>query len=45
MEILFHIARRRDWDAAQRVGAYRFSTLDRTLAQEELIHLAFAHQV
>ena len=27
MEILFHIARRRDWEAAQRIGAYRISTL------------------
>src|ERR1700722_16524738 len=45
MEILFHIARRRDWEAAQRVGAYRISTLDRTLAQEGFIHLSFANQV
>ena len=45
MEILFHIARRRDWEAAQRVGAYRISTLDRTLAQEGFIHLSFARQV
>src|ERR1700733_5000595 len=45
MEILFHIARRRDWEAAQRVGAYRISTLDRTLEQEGFIHLSFAHQV
>src|ERR1700729_730527 len=45
MEILFHIARRRDWEAAQHVGAYRISTLDRTLAQEGFIHLSFAHQV
>jgi uncharacterized protein (DUF952 family)/uncharacterized glyoxalase superfamily protein PhnB len=41
MEILFHIARRRDWDAAQRVGAYRIRTLD----QEGFIHLSFARQV
>ena len=45
MEILFHIARRRDWEAAQRVGAYRISTLDRTLEQEGFIHLSFARQV
>ena len=45
MEVLFHIARRRDWEAAQRVGAYRISTLDRTLAQEGFIHLSFANQV
>jgi uncharacterized protein (DUF952 family)/uncharacterized glyoxalase superfamily protein PhnB len=45
MEILFHIARRRDWEAAQHVGAYRISTLDRTLEQEGFIHLSFARQV
>ena len=45
METLFHIARRRDWEAAQRVGAYRISTLDRTLEQEGFIHLSFARQV
>jgi uncharacterized protein (DUF952 family)/uncharacterized glyoxalase superfamily protein PhnB len=45
MEILFHIARRRDWEAAQRVGIYRISTLGRTLEQEGFIHLSFARQV
>jgi uncharacterized protein (DUF952 family)/uncharacterized glyoxalase superfamily protein PhnB len=45
VEILFHIAHRRDWEAAQRVGAYRISTLDRTLADEGFIHLSFARQV
>jgi uncharacterized protein (DUF952 family)/uncharacterized glyoxalase superfamily protein PhnB len=45
MEILFHIARRGDWEAAQRVGVYRISTLDRTLEQEGFIHLSFAGQV
>ena len=45
MELLFHIARRRDWEAALRVGAYRISTLDRTLEQEGFIHLSFARQV
>jgi uncharacterized protein (DUF952 family)/uncharacterized glyoxalase superfamily protein PhnB len=45
MEILFHVARQRDWEAARRGGAYRISTLDRTLAQEGFIHLSFAHQV
>ena len=45
MEILFHIARRRDWEAAERVGAYRISTLDRTLEQEGFIHLSFARRV
>jgi uncharacterized protein (DUF952 family)/uncharacterized glyoxalase superfamily protein PhnB len=45
MEILFHIARRRDWEAAQRVGAYRVSTLNLTLEQQGFIHLSFARQV
>jgi uncharacterized protein (DUF952 family)/uncharacterized glyoxalase superfamily protein PhnB len=45
MEILFHIARRHDWEAARDVGAYRISTLDRTLEQEGFIHLSFARQV
>jgi uncharacterized protein (DUF952 family)/uncharacterized glyoxalase superfamily protein PhnB len=45
MEILFHIARRRDWEAAQRVGAYRISTLDRSLEQQGFIHLSYADQV
>jgi uncharacterized protein (DUF952 family)/uncharacterized glyoxalase superfamily protein PhnB len=45
MEILFHIARRRDWEAAQRIGAYRISTLNLTLEQQGFIHLSFARQV
>jgi uncharacterized protein (DUF952 family) len=44
MEILFHLARRRDWEAAQRVGAYRVSTLNLTLKQQGFIHLSFARQ-
>ena len=34
-----------DWEAAQREGAYRFSTIDRRLEDEGFIHLSFAHQV
>jgi uncharacterized protein (DUF952 family)/uncharacterized glyoxalase superfamily protein PhnB len=45
MEILFHLARRRDWEAAQRVGVYRVSTLNLTLEQQGFIHLSFARQV
>src|ERR1700733_14842765 len=45
MEILFHIARRRDWDAAERAGAYRVSTLNLTLEQQGFIPLSFARQV
>ena len=45
MEILFHIARRLDWEAAQAAGAYRISTRGRTLEQEGFIHLSSARQV
>jgi uncharacterized protein (DUF952 family) len=45
MDALFHIARRADWEDAQREGEYTVSTLGRTLAQEGFIHLSFAHQV
>ncbi len=45
MESLFHIARQRDWEAAQVGGGYRISTLGRTLEQEGFIHLSFARQV
>ena len=42
---LFHIARRADWDAARREGAYRVSTLGKPLDEVGFIHLSFAHQV
>ncbi len=42
---LFHIALAADWSDAQRIGAYRVSTLDRTLEEEGFIHLGLAHQV
>jgi len=45
VQTLFHIARRRDWDEAQRDGAYRISTLGRTLEQQGYIHLSFPGQV
>jgi uncharacterized protein (DUF952 family) len=45
MDALFHIARRADWERAQRDGAYTVSTLGRTLDQQGFIHLSFAHQV
>lgn len=45
MEALFHIARRADWQEAQREGQYTVSTLGRTLVEEGFIHLSFGHQV
>jgi uncharacterized protein (DUF952 family) len=45
MDALFHIARRADWERAQREGSYTVSTLGRTLDEEGFIHLSFAHQV
>jgi glutathione S-transferase len=42
---LFHIARRADWERAQREGAYRVSTLGKQLDEVGFIHLSFAHQV
>jgi uncharacterized protein (DUF952 family) len=45
MDALFHIARRADWERAEREGSYTVSTLERTLGEEGFIHLSFAHQV
>jgi len=45
VQTLFHIARKRDWDQAQHDGAYRISTLGRTLDQQGYIHLSFPGQV
>jgi uncharacterized protein (DUF952 family)/uncharacterized glyoxalase superfamily protein PhnB len=42
---LFHIARRDEWEAGRDAGAYRVSTLGRTLEQQGYIHLSFASQV
>jgi uncharacterized protein (DUF952 family) len=42
---LFHIALAADWQAAQRDGVYRVSTLGRRLDEQGYIHLSFAHQV
>ncbi len=35
---IFHITRQQDWDDALRAGAYRVSTLGRTLDEEGFIH-------
>jgi uncharacterized protein (DUF952 family) len=41
---LFHLALRRDWEAAQQAGEYRVSTLGRTLEEEGFLHASYAHQ-
>jgi uncharacterized protein (DUF952 family) len=43
-ERLYHLALRRDWEAAQEAGEYRVSTRGRTLAQEGFLHASYAHQ-
>jgi glutathione S-transferase len=43
-ERIYHLALRRDWEAAQREGEYRVSTLGRTLEQEGFLHASFGHQ-
>jgi len=44
-EHVFHLALRRDWEAALGEGSYRISTLGRTLAEEGFIHASRRHQV
>jgi len=43
-EPIFHIALRRDWEAAQESGEYRVSTLGRTLAEEGFVHASYGGQ-
>ena len=43
-EHVFHVALASDWEAAQRAGDYRVSTLGRTLADEGFLHASYAHQ-
>jgi uncharacterized protein (DUF952 family) len=43
-ERLFHLALRRDWEAAQQAGEYQVSTRGRTLAEEGFLHASYAHQ-
>ena len=45
MERLFHIALIADWEQAQCDGAYRVSSLGKSLDDEGFIHLSFAHHV
>jgi len=42
---LYHLAARDEWEAAQRVGHYLRSTLDRSLDEEGFIHASFAPQL
>lgn len=43
-EHVFHLALRRDWEAARSAGDYRVSTLGRTLEDEGFIHASRRHQ-
>ncbi|HEY6795516.1 MAG TPA: DUF952 domain-containing protein [Kineosporiaceae bacterium] len=43
--MLYHLALVSDWEAAIAEGAYRVSTLGRSLADEGFVHAAFDHQV
>lgn len=43
-EHIFHLALAADWAAAQESGAYRISTLGRTLEQEGFLHASRADQ-
>jgi glutathione S-transferase len=45
MARLFHLACVADWERAKAQGAYRVSTLGRSLEEEGFIHLSFAHQI
>jgi uncharacterized protein (DUF952 family) len=45
MSTFFHIARRADWEQAQRAGAYRVSSLGRTLDEEGFIHMSLPGQL
>lgn len=42
---ILHLARRADWEAAQRSGEYRISTRDATLDDVGFIHASFPHQL
>jgi glutathione S-transferase len=44
-EHIFHISTVEDWQAAQRAGDYRVSTLGRSLADEGYIHASRSGQV
>lgn len=43
--LIYHIARRADWERARADGEYTRSTVDKTLAEEGFIHASQAPQV
>jgi uncharacterized protein (DUF952 family) len=43
--VIFHIALREDWHAAEQAGEYRVSTVGRSLDEEGFIHASHRHQV
>ena len=43
--LIYHIARRADWERARADGQYTRSTVDKTLAEEGFIHASQAPQV
>jgi uncharacterized protein (DUF952 family) len=45
MALIYHITAASDWAQARRDGAYRLSTLGRSLADEGFIHASTAPQV
>jgi glutathione S-transferase len=45
MENLHHLALEADWRDALAAGAYRVSTIGRTVDEEGFIHCSFEHQV
>lgn len=45
MESVYHIAKVKDYEKAQKKGFYNISTLNRSLEEVGFIHLSFANQV
>jgi uncharacterized protein (DUF952 family) len=43
--LIYHLARAGDWEAALADGAYRVSTIGRTLDEEGFVHCACEEQV
>ena len=42
---IYHLALRHHWEEAQRTGAYRQSTIEKSLDDEGFIHCSYDHQV
>lgn len=42
--VVFHIARRQDWEVAQTDGEYRVSTLGRSLSEVGFIHCSVSRE-